>query len=203
MKKLLSILAVVLLFGMVHAQEDESTLAGKVRVSGGFGGPFFGYSQIENHTGFGGGGGGAVIINDFFFGGFGQGDTYGQHKVAGLNYDLSLGQGGFWLGYVWPSKRLVHGFGSFKLGFGEAQLDRNQLEGEPVGGSDYEDKVLSMTPELGVEINIAHWVRLAVTGGYRWVNGIDKLPYYIDSDFRSPVLGMTLRFGNFGYKKKE
>jgi hypothetical protein len=200
MKKIFFLLAIILLSGISHGQDTENTLAGKARIKGGFGGPFFGYSQIENHTGFGGGGGGAFIINDFFLGGFGQGAAYGQHKVAGLNYDLSLGQGGFWLGYVWPSKRLVHGFGSFKFGFGKAMLNRHHHDGEPFGGNDLQDNVLVMTPELGVEINIAHWVRLAVTGGYRWVDGVDKLPYFKNTDFRSPVLGMTLRFGNFGYK---
>lgn len=200
MKKIFSLLTAALLSNTALAQGDESTLAERAHVMGGFGGPFFGYSQVENHNGFGGGGGGAIIVSNFFLGGFGQGDAYGQHKVLGLNYDLNLGQGGFWLGYVWPSNRLVHGYGAFKFGFGKAQLNRHPIEGELDSGTNVGDKVLCMTPELGIEVNIAHWLRLAVTGGYRWVDGIEKLPYYTDSDFRSPVLGMTLRFGQFGGK---
>jgi len=203
MKNLLKIFALILLPGIVFAQEGENRLTGNARVKGGFGGPFFVYSQVENHNGNGGGGGGAIIINEFFFGGFGQGETFGQHLVEGLNYDLNLSQGGIWVGYVRPSKQLVHGFGSFKFGFGEVMLKRNPLDGELLEGKDIKDNISVISPEIGAEINIAPWVRLAVTGGYRWVTGVDKLPYFTESDFQSPIFGITLRFGNFGYKKKE
>ncbi len=203
MKKLLNFLLLLLLPCMLHAQGTENTLAGSARIKGGFGGPFFVYGQIENHHGGGAGGGGAFIINDFFLGGYGQGETFGQHVVNGLNYDLGLSQGGLWIGYVWPSRRMVHGFGSFKAGYGAATLERNPRNGEPDSGGDIEDNVWVISPEIGVEVNIAHWMRAAITGGYRWVNGVSKLPYFTDDDYKSPVLGLTLRFGNFGYAKKE
>lgn len=69
--------------------------------------------------------------------------------------------------------------------------------------NDIEDKILVMTPELGIEVNVVHWMRVAVTGGYRWANGVSKSTGLNDSDFSNPVVSLTLRFGNFGYKKKE
>lgn len=61
MKKLINLLIIMLLSGIISAQGTENTLAGNARVKGGFGGPFFVYSQVENHNGTGAGGGGGIM----------------------------------------------------------------------------------------------------------------------------------------------
>jgi len=55
-----------------------------------------------------------------------------------------------------------------------------------------------LTPEAGVEVNVTNFFKLGLTGGYRWVNGINQLPGLENNDFSSPVGTITFRFGGFG-----
>ncbi len=188
----------LLLFGAAWLQaQKEETLTSGARVKGGFGGPFFLYSNTDGQSGGGGGGGGAFIINDFFIGGFGQGETFGQRTISSRRYTVGLGFGGFWLGYVYPSHKVVHLFTSLKVGWGSATLQRD--DNDPFNGNDYTDGVFVTAPEIGVEVNVVHWFRIAFTGGYRLVGGVQSLPGFASGDFNSPTLGLTMRFGKFGY----
>ncbi|MCB9277928.1 MAG: hypothetical protein H6562_03395 [Lewinellaceae bacterium] len=56
-----------------------------------------------------------------------------------------------------------------------------------------------MTPELGVDINVTSFLKISLTGGYRWVNGVTQLPGLDNADFSSPIGGITFRIGGFGY----
>ena len=180
-----------------QAQKEE-TLAGSARVKGGFGAPFFTFSQADDNAGFGGGGGGAFIINDFFIGGFGEGASFGNRRYNNRNYDLSLGYGGFWLGYTYPSHKLIHLYSSLKIGWGNASQLR--ADDDPFDGDQINDHIFALHPELGAEINLVHWFRLGFTAGFRLVGGVGSLPTVRSGDFNSPTLGITLRFGKFGYR---
>lgn len=197
MKKALFLIFLFLYTAAGLIAQKEETLSGGARVKGGFGGPFFIYSNADGKSGGGGGGGGAFIINDFFIGGFGQGETFGQRAISSGRYTVGLGFGGFWLGYVNSSYKVAHLYTSLKIGWGSANLQRD--DNDPFNGNDYSDAVFVAHPEIGLELNVVHWFRVAFTGGYRLVNGVDTLPGFASGDFNSPTLGLTLRFGAFGY----
>ncbi len=175
-----------------YGQEDQTLLKG-ARIRGGFGGPTWVFSRAVGDAGWGVGGGGGVIIGSLFIGGFGQGETFGRRVVQGREHQFSLGYGGLWLGVAYPSHRLVHLYGSLKLGVGGVSLLPRQG-----GGEGFNDSVALITPEVGAEVNITKWFRLVGHVGHRWVAGLDGLgPYANSEDFNSVVWGLTLRFGSF------
>ena len=54
------------------------------------------------------------------------------------------------------------------------------------------------TPEVGLELNVFSFFRIAATASYRWVNGVETLPTYTNDDLSSFGATLTLRFGGFG-----
>ena len=198
MKKTLLLLLAVLCINLPAFSQKEETVANSSGIKGGFGGPYFLFSQAGGSGGGGAGGGGAFIINDFFIGGYGQGENFGRRRIGNRNYDVSLGGAGFWFGYAYPSYKLLHLYTSLKVGWGSATLNRKNEE--PFDVPDYSDGVFMFSPEIGAEVNLLHWFRLAFTGGYRFVGGLNTLPGFNSNDFNSPTLAITLRFGAFGYK---
>lgn len=194
MKNFLSLLFLVLNISIILNAQDQ-TLFGKNEITGAFGGPFFEYGTVDGDFGTAAGGGGAVVLRNFFIGGFGVGGDYSDKFINNQRYDTNLGYGGLWLGYVYPSDKLLHLYSSLKLGWGSAKLDPkdddDQLE-------TYKDPIFALTPEIGFEINVFKWFRIAATGGYRFVAGIDNLPQLSNDDFNNFNFGLTLRFGKFG-----
>lgn len=181
----------------LSAQQEE-TLLNKAKVHGGFGGPIFTYAKVKGNNGFGSGGGGAVLINNLFVGGFGQGETFDIGLSGNQDYRMNLGYGGIWLGYVFPTQRLLHFYGSLKLGAGGINYDERRLDPDVFDGLD--DAVFVVTPEVGAELNLTHWFRLAGTIGYRVVDGFRGAPDLGTNALNAPVYGLTLRFGWFGHK---
>jgi hypothetical protein len=177
--------------------QPEETLFENARVVGGFGGPTITLAEGDGVYGVGAGGGGGVIVNSFFLGGFGQGESYGRRTFNDTRYTVSLGYGGLWLGYVYPSHKVVHLFNTVKLGWGGVSLNNFS---EPINIRD-SDGVFVINPEVGVELNVLHWFRIAGTVGYRFVEGIEpnRLPDISENDFNSPTFALTFRFGGFGY----
>jgi hypothetical protein len=177
-------------------QAQTETLSGlSKKGSGGFGSPIVEVSNITGVTGLSVGGGGAAIIGEFFFGGFGQGTGDGEAIFNNERYDVSLGVGGLWLGYTPRSHKLIHPYSSLKIGWGGVDMD---LEEDNDNRDGFSDRITLIQPELGLELNITRWFRLAMTGGYRYVSGINKLPADLSNeDFRSFVGNLTFRFGGF------
>ncbi len=64
--------------------------------------------------------------------------------------------------------------GTLKIGAGGAVLSRDGDDHEV----DYEDEAFLLHPEAGLELNVAHWFRIAALGGYRFVNGANDLPTF-------------------------
>lgn len=197
MKNTICTAVAVFLAATMALGQREETLASGAKIKGAFGGPFFTYGQVDGNSGGGAGGGGAFILNDFFIGGFGLGETFGSRRYNNRNYDVTLGYGGFWLGYVYPSYKVVHLYSSLKIGWGSAALRRR--DNDPFDNDDIRDGVFVLSPEIGVEVNILHWFRAGFTGGYRLVSGLNTLPGFASQDYNSPTFALTLRFGGFGY----
>jgi hypothetical protein len=191
MKYLLSTLA---LFCSISLFAQHETLLNDIDVIGGFGGPILEISEINGQIGADVGGGGALLLNGFFLGGYGMGTDFPTHSISnGENrgdYDISFRHGGLWLGYTSQPFKVAHLFFSTKLGWGRAELEQDD---ETV----FRDRMFAVTPELGIEFNITQWFRIAATGGYRWVNGIEDIPTLGNEDFSSPTGTITFSFGGF------
>jgi len=183
------IFAIVLTTGLT-AQEE--TLVGNINHIGGFGGPFIEVSTVNGETVADVGGGGALIIDNLFFGGYGLGTDAASINGDNELYDISLGHGGLWFGYVMNQHKLVHIYTSFKLGWGGVDLKNG------AGEKAFTDNMLVISPEAGIELNVTSWFKVGLTGGYRFVDGLNDLPFELqDEDFSSPFGKITFRFGGF------
>lgn len=197
MKKVLFFFVSGLLATALAAQHE--TLFDDFTSFGGFGGPMVEISAINGEVGADVGGGGALILDDLFIGGYGMGTDYPEitltEDVGGefqdINYNIRFKHGGLWFGYTPRQYKMGHFYSSLKVGWGKAQLLNDRFD-KP------RDRIFVLTPEVGVELNLMDWFKLGFTAGYRWVNGISKLPTLDDSDFSSPTGVITFRFGSFG-----
>lgn len=172
-------------------QDRTETIFSNSSEYGGFGGPIVEFSNINGTTVGDVGGGGGLVIDHFFFGGYGLGNDAAQVDVDENTYDIHFRHGGFWLGYSFAQHKAIHAYGSFRIGWGEASLKQNDVKS-------FENNLLAIAPELGIEMNITNWFKLGLTGGYRAVSGIDTLPELTNDDFTGMYGALTFRFGGFG-----
>jgi hypothetical protein len=175
-------------------QAQHETLFDDWRDLGGFGGPIMEIGAINKQTAAYWGGGGAISMKNIFFGGYGLGNNFADYTIeegveAG-RYNIRHKHAGLWFGYSHKPEKLFHLYTSLRLGWGNARLSNEDRT--------ISDRIFAMTPEVGLEVNLYRFVRLAGTIGYRWTNGISRLPGLSNRDFSSPVGVLTLRFGVFG-----
>lgn len=192
MTKQLISLTFALLCGVLLSAQTQ-TLFNKARVVGGFGSPIVEIGLDENYNTSVGGGGG-LLINSFFLGGYGMGSLDFEELLTqdGDIERIDLGHGGLWLGFSVPTHKLIHFYGSARIGWGAIDIrTRNAVFDEL-------DQVFVLTPEAGIELNITRWFKLAGTVGYRYLDGINESSFYSNDDFRGAFAGITLRFGGFG-----
>ena len=93
------------------------------RVVGGFGGPIFEFG-LNNNLNTSVGGGGGLVLNNFFIGGYGLGSVDFEQLFEEGEVDvLDIGHGGFWLGGTFQPYRLLHLYGSARVGWGAINVD--------------------------------------------------------------------------------
>ena len=192
MKKILFSLLFMLSCYLVSGQHE--TLFSKSRVIGGFGSPIIEFSNIKGDftTSFGGGGG--VVIDNFFIGAYGMGSLeHLRYNFDRNDFRMELAHGGLWFGYTPNGFRIFHPYTSAKIGWGFADIRDN-----PFGISSEGDAIFAFTPEIGLELNLTRFFRLAGSVGYRMVTDVDQLEGYDNKDFSSLNGQLTLRFGWFG-----
>lgn len=186
----------MLLFAGFSLQAQHETLFNKARVVGGFGGPIWEFG-LNNNLGTAAGGGGGIVINSMFLGGYGVGSLDFEEFFEEGDVDvLDIGHGGIWFGGTYQPHQLIHLYASGRVGWGAVNVD---LDG-PQPYRDL-DKIFVLTPEIGVELNVTSWFRLAGTIGYRYVQGADEELGYKDEDFSGGMIGLTARFGWFGRRR--
>ena len=198
MHKKFSFFALLLLTLPVFAQQKEQILFQNARVRGGFGGPIFSWSHTNGKTGYGAGGGGGVVFDQFFVGLFGMGETF-DNPVIGQP-QLAIGYGGLWLGVTTPSHKLVHAYISAKLAGGAVGI--TDFEDDWDYDDNWDDVTFVAIPEVGVELNIARWMRMSGSVGYRFVDGFEGWGTYGKKDLNAPVYNLTFRFGWFSGGKR-
>ena len=193
MKQILAILTFSLLGTCAFAQEE--TLFGNAAFVGGFGAPIFefGLGGDPRHSA---GLGGGVVVDGFFFGAYGLAglDLKELTNEAGDVEQLDIAHGGFWLGYTYAPHKVIHPYVSARIGWGAVNI---RLD-DPFQTYEDVDKIFAFTPELGAELNITRWFRVAGTGGYRVISGVRENSGYSNGDFSGWTAAVTLRFGSFG-----
>jgi len=191
MKNLFLLAMFTLLTGQLFAQKDNTIFNNHTR-NGFFISPIFEYSDLKGDLSTSMGFGLGFIAGDLFIGGYGLGLTdYDKAFDDGFE-NLTLGHGGLWLGYTYPQTQAMHFFSSVKLGWGGANFEIIDDELE------YDDSFFVFTPEVGLEFNVFRWFRIAATGGYRFLNGMDGVPDFTEDDFEGWTGTLTLRIGGFG-----
>ncbi len=175
-------------------QAQHETLFNDWRDLGAFGGPIMEIGAINGQVAAYFGGGGAISMRNIFFGGYGLGNKFADFNLeegpeAG-RYNIRHKHGGLWFGYTHKPQKLFHLYSSLRLGWGNARIE-NEF-------NSISDRIFVMTPEIGAEVNLYRFLRLAATFGFRWTNGVSKLPGLNNSDFSSPVGVLSLRIGGFG-----
>ncbi len=182
----------------LFAQKDETIFSDVNRI-GAWGAPIFEYTNLDTDVETTGGGGGALVLNDFYLGGYGMGKTEFSKTFSADNKkdNVNFKHGGFWIGYTPLQSKVVHPYASVRLGWGKARFNSTDLTtNERL--AELKDNIFVTTPEVGIELNVFSFFRIAATASYRWVNGIDDLPTYTDDDLSSFGGTLTLRFGGFG-----
>ena len=175
----------------LQAQEKTQTLFSDENSYGGFGGPIIVFSNINGTVVGDLGWGGAFSVNNFFLGGYKLGNDGAQVEIEDQRYDIDFGHSGFWLGYALKQDNLLHIYSSFRVGWGDVELKQND-------DKFFDDNLLSVAPELGVELNVTNWMRVGFTAGYRAISGLDSLPNLGNEDFTGIYGALTFRFGGFG-----
>ncbi len=183
----------------LFGQEIETVFRNNPAV-GGFGAPLIKFTGAAGSYRALGGAGGAVVINDFFIGGFGLAGRVGQTTWENRPYEVNYGYGGFWLGYAHRSWKAIHPYTSLQLGWGAVDLSATE---EPFVEENTDDNIFVAEPELGLEINLFKWFKLAGTVGYRFTTGADRFDGFKSSDLSAFSGALTLRFGGFGKRSSE
>ncbi len=198
MKNAITICA--LLISVAANAQDDQTLFSDVQRVGAWGGPIFEYTNLDKDVTAVSGGGGALVLDDFYLGGYGMGDAEYSISSPGSNLKerVRFKHGGLWLGYTPMQRRVIHPYTSVKFGWGKARYKASKLDDPGTVLNELNDNIFVLAPEFGIEINIFSFFRIAATGTYRWVNGVDDVPNFNDDDFSSFGASLTLRFGGFG-----
>lgn len=165
-----------------------------LRVSG-LGGPFMQFTSIAGEFAHMMGGGGAVLLDDFFIGGYGLGLTNSIPDYVGGNTNdrLSLGHGGFWLGYALFGEKPLHVTFSTLIGWGEFGIMAWE------GYYPYvRDKIFVMAPTIEAELNLTRYFRIGVGATYNIYTMVDENMHgYTNSDLSSPGGFLSFKFGWF------
>jgi len=195
MKK--NLIVIMLSFFAMQSIGQVETLFNRARVVGAFGAPIAEFSQYKGDYITSSGGGGGLIIDDFFIGGYGMGSVnIDQFFDGNQEIEMDMGHGGFWLGYTYRSHKIVHVFASAKLGWGgiDIRIDEDNFEAN--------DNIFVASPEVGLELNVFRWFKIAGAVGYRSVSGVDNITGQSNSDFSGMTGTLTFRLGGFGDWKR-
>ena len=142
------------------------------------------------------GGGVGLVLDNLFIGAYGLATANYEGYLQGDDANLDIAHGGLWLGYNYKTYKLVHLYSSAKVGWGAVDIDPD-LDFNRRGSL---DAVFVVTPEVGVELNVARWFRIAASLSYRVVSGVDAAGLS-NNDFGGLNAGITMRFGWFGRKR--
>lgn len=197
MKRTITLGLLVFMTCAIMAQEKEYRTIfdnQELRISG-MGGPFMQFTSVAGEFGHMMGGGGAVLLNDFYFGGYGLGLTNAipDYVNDNTNDRLTLGHGGFWIGYSLFGDKPIHLSISSLIGWGEFGI--MQYDGYyPF----IRDKIFVLSPTIEVELNLTRYFRIGAGATYNIYTLVDENQHgYASSDLSSPGGFLSFKFGWF------
>jgi hypothetical protein len=125
-------------------------------------------------------------------------------RVDGLPSTLEMGYGGLRLGYLVAPQSLVHfGFGLIVGGGGLVAVSRDPVTTVAANGERSSERqrahgeaFFAFEPELEGEVNVSQFMRVALSGSYRVINGV-RAPGLDIASLSGPAVGLALRFGAF------
>jgi len=144
------------------------------------------------------GGGGAILVGDFFFGAYGLGLTNSiyvnrpNESMYQPGDRLSVGHGGFMLGYSLFGDKPIHVTFSSLLGWGTVGI-RSDYYPEVL----YPDGIFVICPTIEAELNMTKFFRLGLGATYNIFTFVNDLPGYTAADFSAPGGFLSFRFGWF------
>ena len=165
-----------------------------LRISG-MGGPFMQFTSVAGEFGHMMGGGGAVMLNNFFFGGYGLGLTNAIPDYVNQNPSdrLTLGHGGFWLGYSLFGEKPIHFTFSSLIGWGEFGVIQDYGTYPFV-----RDQVFVLAPTAEVELNLTRYLRIGAGVSYNLYAMVDdNMHGYTSSNLSAPAGFLSFKFGWF------
>jgi hypothetical protein len=197
MKKVIFLALMLATTFTVFSQEKEfQTIFDNqdLRISG-LGGPFMQFTSVAGDFGHMMGGGGAVLLNNFFFGGYGLGLTNAIPDYVNQNPSdrLTLGHGGFWLGYALFGDKPIHITFSSMIGWGEFGVMQD-LGTYPF----VRDKIFVLSPTVEVELNLTRYFRIGAGASYNLYTMVDESMHgYTNGDLSAPGGFLSFKFGWF------
>jgi opacity protein-like surface antigen len=205
MKKII-LLALAAMAFQLHVQAQDQTLFNRAGRFGIFVSPIVEQGPINDPWETSSGGGFGFVLGDAFLGFYGMAGLDYEQLIAEEELDrVDLVHGGLWLGFTPFQESLIHPYGSVRAGWGAINIDVDEFgddffdPNDPfnIDDNDVVDNIFALTPEAGLEVNVTRWLRVAATGGYRWVYGVNT-PAISEDDFSGWTGALTLRIGWFG-----
>jgi hypothetical protein len=197
MKKSIFILFILATANSTFAQEKEyQTIFDNqdLRISG-LGGPFMQFTSVAGEFAFMIGGGGAVLLDNFFIGGYGLGlaNTIPDYVNDNTSDRLTLGHGGFWLGYALFGEKPIHVTVSSMIGWGEFGVMQYNEDYPFV-----RDNIFIIAPTVEVELNLTRYFRIGAGATYNIYTMMDEnLHGYTNSDISSAGGFLSFKLGWF------
>jgi hypothetical protein len=186
---------------LVTAQDEEfKTIfhkkGEKIKISG-FGAPIMTFTAIDKDFALMMGGGCAVMLNNVFIGGYGIGKTNeilykSSEGTSDQDYNLGMGHGGFWFGYVIQPKNAIHLSLSSQVGWG-AVTKKLKLPQDEVQNIESHSFTI-ITPIVEVEYNLARYFKIGTGASWSYITGT---PDYSTSKLSKPSFFLSFKFGWF------
>lgn len=126
--------------------------------------------------------------------------TFGVHSPAkGItdnnnnSFEMSLSYGGPWMAYRPIVEFPLHPYFGFKTAWGTAAVEKKN---SIIGGREKYD-IHILQPEFGMEIIAGKHIHIICTGGYKWINKLEKTRLLKAEDSQSMLLSLSVQFGWF------
>ena len=207
MKKIITIVMLQAVTLAASAQDDDvKTLFSKDSEIRGFGAFDMKLTDFHDEKAlFLGGYGGVILNKHFMFGGGGYGlTTKNDFEVAGENgttqkLNLYGGYGGLMLGYIIAPKEVIHISFPVLIGAGGVEVtDDSRPVVDDQRATIERSAFFVVEPTLEIEMNVARFLRIAIGGGYRFIQGVDlDVNNISNDDLSSWTAGISFKAGKF------
>ena len=194
MKHLLFAAIAVLCTTTLFAQQDE-TLFNRNKRIGFYIAPSIAYGEFLEDGEVSASASLGMILGSAYFGFYGSASSTRDEIVDG-DY-LRLAHGGLEVGWMFQQHKLVHPYFGARIGWGGTRIDLN----DNYNSFDDFDEVLVVSPQVGIELNVARFFRIGAFGNYRIVNGVSSTQAFTDKDLSGFQGGIAFKFGWFGRNK--